>query len=135
MNHTAFAFFAFFAFFALPTVASDAPRDPFASYTSSSVEGVVGGEQRCAESPVACIDLDALTVKAIATGVATPRALVETRDRRAATLRVGDLVGKGRITSISQRGVVVERVYFNATGGTVRTNVLLQIGGSSVNRP
>ena len=128
MNHTAFAFFAFFAFFALPTVASDAPRDPFASYTSSSVEGVVGGEQRCAESPVACIDLDALTVT-------TPRALVETRDRRAATLRVGDLVGKGRITSISQRGVVVERVYFNATGGTVRTNVLLQIGGSSVNRP
>lgn len=127
MNHKAAAFFAF-ALATFPALAGDPPRDPFEPYVVVAEEPVMGGEKRCSESAVACVELDAVSLKAVVTGTATPRALVETKDGRSSTLRVGDLVGKGQVKAISRRGVVVERIYFNAMGGSVRTNVLLTIG-------
>ena len=127
MNHTTVAVFvAFAAFAAVPALAAP-PRDPFEAYSSSVTEGVIGGEQRCAESTVACAELDAVVLKAIVTGTATPRAMVETKDGRSVTLRVGDLLGKGRVKAIGRSGVVVERLYFNAMGGTNRTSVVLTL--------
>ena len=128
MNHAfAVATLTAFAFAAAPTLAADAPRDPFAPYTVEVTDTVIGGEKRCAESIVACVDLDAVTLKAVVTGTATPRAMVENKTGRSVTLRVGDLVGKGRITAITRSGVMVERMYFDAMGRALRSNVLLTL--------
>ena len=102
-------------------------RDPFEAYTSAAGDVVVGGEQRCGESTVACVELDTVALKAIVTGTATPRALVETKDGRSVNLRVGDLVGKGRVKAISRRGVLVEHLYFDGSGATRHTSVMLTL--------
>jgi Tfp pilus assembly protein PilP len=112
--------------FAAVGVHAEPPRDPFQAFTQE--EPVVGfGEGRCSESVAACASLDDVAVKGIVTGTASPRAMVEVKDG-SAVLRVGDLIGKGRITAITRLGIVVERFYFSAATGTVRTKVVLPLG-------
>ncbi|MDP2339574.1 MAG: pilus assembly protein PilP [Deltaproteobacteria bacterium] len=128
MNHTAAAFAVVAALASAPAFAAEPPRDPFQAYSEVVTDIVIGGERRCGESIVACVELDAVVLKGIVTGTPTPRALVETKDGRSVTLRVGDLVGKGRVKAISRRGVVVEHMFVNGFGQSVWTNVTLTLG-------
>lgn len=119
------------AFAAAPFAASGAqaaepPRDPFAPFTATDTPEHLG--ERCGENVAACVSLDDVAVKGIVSGTASPRAMVEVKGGGSAVLRVGDLLGKGRVTAISRNGVVVERVYFSAVSGTVRTKVVMPLG-------
>jgi hypothetical protein len=103
-------------------------RDPFAPFDASTVDVVVGGERRCSESRAACAALDDIVVKAIVSGTASPRVMVELKDGTGVVLRTGDMLGKGRIKSIRRDAVVVERFYFSAASGTIKDLTTLPLG-------
>ena len=79
------------------------PRDPFASY---SVD--VAPAPCTATTGVLCMELDRLSLVGVVTGVPSPRALFEDADGRSHVLKVGDVVGRHRITAL-RRGQVVLR--------------------------
>ncbi len=114
-------------FAATGAVAAEPPRDPFAAFNAVEEDVVIGGEHRCKESPVACVNLDDVALRGIVSGVAAPRAMVETKSGRSVVLRVGDMLGKGRIKAIRKDGVVIERFYFSAANGTVRNDVTVTL--------
>jgi len=82
---------------------AEPPRDPFASYSFDVVEPA------CTEAAgVLCVEIDTLTLVGVVTGVPSPRALFEDKDGRSFVLKVGDVVGRHRITAL-RRGQVVFR--------------------------
>ncbi len=93
---------AVLAVFAVPAVAADR-RDPFTSYV------VAGDTPTCVEARgVLCVELDSLRLVGVVTGVPSPWALFEDTSGRSSVLKVGDVVGRHRITAL-RRGQVVLR--------------------------
>ena len=112
---------------AAPSRATEPRRDPFAAFTVADADPVVGGERRCKESVVACAALDDIALRAIVSGVASPRAMVETKAGTSVLLRVGDMLAKGRVKAIRRDGVVVERFTFSAVAGAARSDITLTL--------
>lgn len=96
------------ALLAVPALADPASslaprRDPFTAYT------IDGFQPACTKAPgVLCAELDSVSLVGVVTGVPSPRALFEDKDGRSHVLKVGDVVGRHRITAL-RRGQVVLR--------------------------
>ncbi len=92
-------------------LATEPARDPFAAYESSQVLPGAGPLQRW--------PLEALRLRGVITGTASPRALIEAPDGATYVARVGDHVGTawGRITAISNGAIAVVEQFRDPIGG------------------
>lgn len=99
------------------------PRDPFAAWSSD------GGGAACVAGPaVVCTPLGRLTVRALLTGTATPRALLEDAGGQSHLVRVGDVVDGHRVKAVRRDGLVLERSLRDGQGRLQRHDVVLGLG-------
>jgi Tfp pilus assembly protein PilP len=104
-----------------------ARRDPFSSLFHRMTPTPTGCEQH---GPLSCATFEKLEVIGVVTGTATPRALVRnSADGLSSTVKVGDVIGSGRVTAIRRTGVVVEREFRDAIGKRTTTRTVLELGG------
>jgi hypothetical protein len=104
-------------------LASPAPRDPFAPFAATD------GATACAPGPaVVCTGLGRLTVRALVTGMASPRALLEDDAGRSHLVRVGDVVDGHRVKAVRRDGLVLERSLRDWQGRLLRHDVVLGLG-------
>jgi len=100
-----------------------APRDPFAPFAATD------GPTTCEPGPaVVCTPLGHLTLRALVTGTATPRALLEDDAGRSHLVRVGDVVDGHRVKAVRRDGLVLERSLRDWQGRLLRHDVVLGLG-------
>lgn len=94
----------------VPALGAEPPRDPFAAYESAPIAAGDGPLQRW--------PLEALRLRGVISGTASPRALIETPDGQTHTARVGDHVGTawGRIAAIRGGAIAVQEQFRDAIG-------------------
>ena len=99
------------------------PRDPFAPFAATD------GPVACEPGPaVVCTALGRLTVRALVTGTATPRALLEDDAGRSHLVRVGDVVDGHRVKAVRRDGLVLERSLRDWQGRLLRHDVVIALG-------
>jgi hypothetical protein len=92
-------------------------RDPFRSPL------VDAGAERsvvCGNSPLGCVNLEHIKLRAVVVETVTPRAMFEDAQGRGYSVRIGDIVAEGRVRSIDRDGVTIERTFHNALGGVFK---------------
>lgn len=99
-------------------------RDPFRSYLADLTLKQTEDDVRRPD-PTEKYELDQYRLTGLITGTAQPKALVEDPEKIGHVLRVGSRLGKngGRITRISNTGIVVTEEYRAPTGEKVKVPI------------
>jgi hypothetical protein len=101
-------------------------RDPFAPFLHRAAV-----DDSCKDADTAgnigCAVLEDLTLRAIVTATATPRAMFEDKAGRSHVIRVGDVVSGMRVIAVRRGVVVLERRLLNAHGFTSKSEVVLRL--------
>lgn len=97
-------------------------RDPFAVYGADVVAPACA-----AIRGVVCVGLDRLRLRAVVTGTASPRALLEDDAGGSHLVRIGDVVDGLRVTALRRDRLVLERALRTFEGALVRQAVELRL--------
>lgn len=103
-------------------------RDPFRSYLADLTEKQAEDDVRRPD-PTEKYELDQYRLTGLITGTAQPKALVEDPEKIGHVVRVGTRLGKngGRITRISNTGIIVTEEYRAPTGEKVKVPITVNL--------
>jgi len=105
-------------------------RDPFRSYLADlAAAQVKASDQPRKSQPTEEYEMDQYRLTGLITGTAQPKAMVEDPKGVGHSLTVGSHLGKngGRVTRISNKGIIVVEETFDATGQRVRVPITIPL--------